>query len=57
MTINTRIGGDGRAGASGRALMAAVEQKMEDQAEFVRWWDENVKKLGKRGKGKANEKK
>ena len=37
-------------------LEAAIDQKMEDQAEFVRWWAENVKKRGKRGKGKTNEK-
>jgi hypothetical protein len=27
-------------------LYAAVEQKMQDQTEFVRWWDENVRKKG-----------
>lgn len=30
------------------ALEAAVEQKMEDQAEFVRWWGENVREKGQR---------
>ena len=24
-------------------LLEAVEKKMEDQTEFVRWWDENVR--------------
>ena len=24
----------------------AVDQKMEDQTEFVRWWDENVRRPG-----------
>lgn len=28
------------------ALEAAVDQKMEDQAEFVRWWGENVRPPG-----------
>ena len=27
-------------------LEAAVEQKLEDQAEFVRWWDEAVQRPG-----------
>ncbi len=26
---------------------AAIEQKMQDQAEFVRWWDEKVKDRGR----------
>jgi len=28
------------------SLEIAVEKKMEDQAEFVRWWDENVRPAG-----------
>ena len=28
------------------SLETAVEKKMEDQAEFVRWWDENVQRPG-----------
>ena len=27
-------------------LTAAVQQKLEDQAEFVRWWRENVQRPG-----------
>jgi hypothetical protein len=27
-------------------LEAAIEKKMEDQAEFLRWWDEKVRKKG-----------
>ncbi len=27
-------------------LETAVEKKMEDQTEFVRWWDENVQRPG-----------
>ncbi len=32
----------------GIAVETAIEQKMKDQAEFVRWWDENVRKRGNR---------
>ena len=30
-------------------LENAVAQKLEDQAEFVRWWDENVRRKGGAG--------
>ena len=34
-------------------LAAAVDKKMEDQAEFVRWWKEKVTPgQGRRGKAK-----
>ncbi len=28
------------------SLETAIEKKMEDQSEFVRWWDENVRRPG-----------
>ncbi len=27
-------------------LVTAIEKKMEDQTEFVRWWDEGVQRPG-----------
>lgn len=30
-------------------LEAAIEQKMKDQAEFVEWWNKDVRKKGGKG--------
>ena len=35
-------------------LEAAVDRKMEDQTEFVRWWDENVRPAGQ-GRNNADQ--
>ncbi len=43
-TADTKIAVVGAAKKSG----AAVEQKMKDQAEFVRWWAKNVRPAGQR---------
>jgi hypothetical protein len=29
-------------------LETAVDTKIEDQAEFVRWWEENVRRAGRK---------
>jgi hypothetical protein len=47
-TADTYSASPGESAAPWPLLVEAVDRKIEDQAKFIRWWDENVRRKGER---------